>query len=225
MYTAKGQLQDSNALLKQYSPLVRRLAHQMIAKLPANVELDDLIQVGMIGLNDALSRFDANQGVQFETFATQRIRGAMLDELRGGDWMSRGDRRHQRAIESAVHKLEQKLQRAPNESEIADDTPRRASSAPSKATSSSPAGFPRVEPETQKSRDEMRRKVLGDELASEEKLLGEARAAYGNGAPAPLAEEKNDAEKYRQRIARLRQAVQVHERNVEALRKEIAAIR
>ena len=121
MYTAKGQLQDSDALLKQYSPLVRRLAHQMIAKLPANVELDDLIQVGMIGLNDALGRFDANQGVQFETFATQRIRGAMLDELRGGDWMSRGDRRHQRSIEAAVHKLEQKLQRAPNESEIADE--------------------------------------------------------------------------------------------------------
>ena len=121
MYTAKGQLRDSNAQLKQYSPLVRRLAHQMIAKLPANVELDDLIQVGMIGLNDALSRFDANQGVQFETFATQRIRGAMLDELRGGDWMSRGDRRHQRSIEAAVHKLEQKLQRAPNESEIADE--------------------------------------------------------------------------------------------------------
>jgi RNA polymerase sigma factor for flagellar operon FliA len=93
----------------------------MIAKLPANVELDDLIQVGMIGLNDALSRFDVNQGVQFETFATQRVRGAMLDELRGGDWMSRGDRRHQRAIESAVHKLEQKLQRAPSESEIADE--------------------------------------------------------------------------------------------------------
>lgn len=121
MYTSKGQLSDSNALLKQYSPLVRRLAHQMIAKLPANVELDDLIQVGMIGLNDALGRFDANQGVQFETFATQRIRGAMLDELRGGDWMSRGDRRHQRSIEAAVHRLEQKLQRAPNESEIADE--------------------------------------------------------------------------------------------------------
>jgi RNA polymerase sigma factor for flagellar operon FliA len=100
---------------------VRRLAHQMIAKLPANVELDDLIQVGMIGLNDALSRFDANQGVQFETFATQRIRGAMLDELRGGDWMSRGDRRHQRSIEAAVRKLEQRLQRAPSESEIADE--------------------------------------------------------------------------------------------------------
>jgi RNA polymerase sigma factor for flagellar operon FliA len=120
MYTAKGQL-DAGALLKQYSPLVRRLAHQMIAKLPANVELDDLIQVGMIGLSDALSRFDANQGVQFETFATQRIRGAMLDELRGNDWMSRGDRRHQRSIESAVHKLEQRLGRAPSEGEIAKE--------------------------------------------------------------------------------------------------------
>jgi RNA polymerase sigma factor for flagellar operon FliA len=118
MYTAKGQL-DAGALLKQYSPLVRRLAHQMIAKLPANVELDDLIQVGMIGLSDALSRFDSAQGVQFETFATQRIRGAMLDELRGNDWMSRGDRRHQRSIEAAVHKLEQRHGRAPSEGEIA----------------------------------------------------------------------------------------------------------
>ena len=117
MYTAKGQL-DAGTLLKQYRPLVRRLAHQMIAKLPANVEIDDLIQVGMIGLTDALSRFDAAQGVQFETFATQRIRGAMLDELRGNDWMSRGDRRHQRTIETAVHKLEQRLGRAPSESEI-----------------------------------------------------------------------------------------------------------
>jgi len=120
MYTAKGRL-DNNAMLKQYSPLVRRLAHQMIAKLPANVEVDDLIQVGMIGLNDALSRFDAAQGVQFETFATQRIRGAMLDELRGSDWMSRGNRRQQRSIEAAVHKLEQKLGRAPQESEIAKE--------------------------------------------------------------------------------------------------------
>ena len=118
MYTAKGQL-DAGALLKQYQPLVRRLAHQMIAKLPANVELDDLIQVGMIGLSDALSRFDAAQGVQFETFATQRIRGAMLDELRGNDWMSRGSLKQQRDIESAVHRLEQRLGRHPAEREIA----------------------------------------------------------------------------------------------------------
>jgi RNA polymerase sigma factor for flagellar operon FliA len=120
MYTAKGRL-DVNAMLQQYSPLVRRLAHQMIAKLPANVELDDLIQVGMIGLTDALSRFDVAQGVQFETFATQRIRGAMLDELRGSDYLSRGTRKQQRSIEAAVHRLEQKLGRAPQESEIAQE--------------------------------------------------------------------------------------------------------
>jgi RNA polymerase sigma factor for flagellar operon FliA len=120
MYTAKGQL-DLNSTLKQYSGLVRRLAHQMIAKLPANVEIDDLIQVGMIGLTDALSRFDAAQGVQFETFATQRIRGAMLDELRGNDYLSRGTRKHQRSIESAVSRLEQHLGRAPQESEIAKE--------------------------------------------------------------------------------------------------------
>jgi RNA polymerase sigma factor FliA len=120
MYTAKGRL-ELDAMLRQYSPLVRRLAHQMIAKLPANVEIDDLIQVGMIGLTDALSRFDAGQGVQFETFATQRIRGAMLDELRGADWLSRGTRKQQRDIERAVHSLEQKLGRAPQESEIAKE--------------------------------------------------------------------------------------------------------
>jgi len=118
MYTAKGQL-NLDAMLHQYSALVRRLAHQMIAKLPANVELDDLIQVGMIGLSDALGRFDAAHGVQFETFATQRIRGAMLDELRGADWMSRSSRKQQRDIESAVHRLEQRLGRSPLESEIA----------------------------------------------------------------------------------------------------------
>jgi RNA polymerase sigma factor for flagellar operon FliA len=127
MYTATGRpdkisappAANINATLKQYTPLVRRLAHQMIARLPANVEVDDLIQVGMIGLHDALGRFDAAQGVQFETFATQRIRGAMLDELRNGDWMSRGDRKQQRQIEAAVHKLEQTHGRAPAESEIA----------------------------------------------------------------------------------------------------------
>jgi RNA polymerase sigma factor for flagellar operon FliA len=120
MYTAKGQL-DRNALIKQYQPLVRRLAHHMMAKLPASVEVDDLIQVGLIGLADALTRFEASQGVQFETFATQRIRGAMLDELRENDWMSRGSRKSQKEIESAMRKLEHTLGRSPVESEIAKE--------------------------------------------------------------------------------------------------------
>ena len=120
MYTAKGQL-DRNAMIRQYQPLVRRLAHHMMAKLPANVQVDDLIQVGLIGLSDALSRYEAGQGAQFETFATQRIRGAMLDELRENDWMSRGSRKSQKDIEQALHRLEHRLGRTPLESEIATE--------------------------------------------------------------------------------------------------------
>jgi hypothetical protein len=88
-----------------------------------------------------------------------------------------------------------------------------------------PAGFPKVDPETQKGRDGVRRKVLADELSTEEKLLAETRVAYADGAPAPLPEERADAEKYRARIARLRQSLTVHEKNIEALKKELAAVK
>ena len=98
-------------------------------------------------------------------------------------------------------------------------------SAASAKNASTPAGFPRVDPGTQRGRDDVRRQVLNDELATEEKLLVEARAAYADGAPSPLPEEKADAEKYRVRIGKLRQALNVHEKNVEALKKEIATIR
>jgi len=90
---------------------------------------------------------------------------------------------------------------------------------------SSPAGFPRVDAETQKGRDDVRRKVLAEELAAEEKLLAESRAAYAGGAPVPLPEERADAERYRQRIARLRQSVALHEKNIEALKKELALVK
>ena len=107
--------------IKQYTPLVRRLAHQMIARLPANVELDDMIQAGMMGLMDAASRFEVNQGTQFEVYAAQRIRGSMLDELRANDWLPRSARKSQRDIENAIHRLEGKLGRAPHEAEIAGE--------------------------------------------------------------------------------------------------------
>ena len=96
----------------------------------------------------------------------------------------------------------------------------RSEPAPSKGTSA-PTSFPRVDADTQKARDDLRKKVLTDELATEEKLLADARTEYGNGAPAPLAEEKADAERYRQRIEHLRQSVQLHERNIDALKKEL----
>lgn len=120
MYTARGKV-DTNDTLTQYAPLVRRLALQLMAKLPASVELEDLIQAGMLGLLDAANRYQETQGAQFETYASQRIRGAMLDELRELDWASRGIRKTAREIEKAVQRLEQRLGRGPSESEIAGE--------------------------------------------------------------------------------------------------------
>lgn len=120
MYTARGKV-DQNDTLTQYAPLVRRLALQLMAKLPASVELEDLVQAGMLGLLDAANRYQETQGAQFETYASQRIRGAMLDELRELDWASRGIRKTAREIERAVQKLEQRLGRGPSESEIAGE--------------------------------------------------------------------------------------------------------
>ena len=88
-----------------------------------------------------------------------------------------------------------------------------------------PAGFPRVDNETQRGRDDMRRKVLTEELTTEEKLLAESRLAYGDGAPPPLPDEQANAQRYAERLGKLRQAVTLHEKNIEALRKELAALR
>ncbi len=106
-------------MLTQHAPLVKRLAHQMKAKLPPSVEVDDLIQAGMIGLLDAVNRYEETHGAQFETYAVQRIRGAMLDELRSSDWLPRSMRQNMRKIEVAMSALQQRLGRAPNESEVA----------------------------------------------------------------------------------------------------------
>ncbi|GAA5787520.1 RNA polymerase sigma factor FliA [Chitiniphilus shinanonensis] len=102
-----------------HAPLVKRIAYHMVSRLPASVEVEDLIQVGLMGLMEAARNFDPNAGVQFETFATQRIRGAMLDELRHADWMPRQVRRNMRGIEAAIHQLEQTLGRSPSEGEVA----------------------------------------------------------------------------------------------------------
>jgi RNA polymerase sigma factor for flagellar operon FliA len=120
VYTAQGTIEKSH-LLKQHQPMVRRMALQMLARLPASVELDDLIQAGMIGLLDASTRYKDNRGAQFETFASQRIRGAMLDELRANDWGSRGLRQSARKVEGAIQTLEHRLGRAPTEGEIAKE--------------------------------------------------------------------------------------------------------
>lgn len=118
MYTAHGK-SDKNHLLEEHAPLVKRLAHQMKAKLPPSVEVDDLIQAGMIGLLDAVNRYEDNHGAQFETYAVQRIRGSMLDELRSSDWLPRSIRQNMRKIEVAMNTLQQRLGRPPLETEVA----------------------------------------------------------------------------------------------------------
>ncbi|TCS70411.1 RNA polymerase sigma-28 (SigD/FliA/WhiG) subunit [Sulfuritortus calidifontis] len=112
---------DKDALVRQYAPLVKRIAYHLMARLPASVEVDDLIQAGLIGLLNAVDRYDDSQGANFETYASQRIRGAMLDELREADWVSRGVRKSARQIEVAIHALQQRLGRQPTEQEIADE--------------------------------------------------------------------------------------------------------
>jgi len=110
---------SADGLVREYLPLVKRIAYHLMTRLPASVEVDDLIQAGLMGLLDAVERFDDGQGAHFETYATQRIRGAMLDELREADWASRKVRKAARQIEQAIHTLEQRLGRPPSEQEIA----------------------------------------------------------------------------------------------------------
>lgn len=118
MYTAAGTLNREDTV-QRYAPMVHRMAHHLAARLPASVQVDDLLQAGLIGLMDAATRFEEAQGVQFETFASQRVRGAMLDELRASDWLPRSVRKAQRDIETALARVEQRLGRAAQEEEVA----------------------------------------------------------------------------------------------------------
>ncbi len=118
MYTAQGKI-DQGELLTEYLPMVRRQALALQVRLPSSIELDDLIQAGTVGLLEAMGRFNSGQGASFATFANQRIRGAMLDELRSRDWLPRSVRRSARAVDETVRRLEQQLGRSPEETEIA----------------------------------------------------------------------------------------------------------
>ncbi|WP_417659360.1 RNA polymerase sigma factor FliA [Pseudidiomarina sp.] len=118
MYTAEGKI-NKNSLIEQYYPLVRRQAFNLKVKLPAGVDVDDLIQAGVEGLLGCVDRFDPESGVAFSTYAHQRIRGAMIDELRSRDWLPRSVRRSGRELEQSIRRLEQQLGRIPEEREIA----------------------------------------------------------------------------------------------------------
>ena len=106
-------------LLTDYLPLVKNVAGRMAAGFPKSVELNDLINTGVIGLIEAFNNFDPGRGVKFETFAVPRIRGAILDELRALDWVPRSTRAKARNIDRALMKLENELGRGPSENELA----------------------------------------------------------------------------------------------------------
>lgn len=111
---------DVNQMVAQYAPLVRKLAFQVASRLPPNVVLDDLIQEGMMGLLDAIKRYEPRPGLNFEAYARFRITGAIYDSCRENDILPRNQRDKLSELEKAVRKLEQELGRSPTEQEIAD---------------------------------------------------------------------------------------------------------
>ena len=110
---------ERNALIIKYAPLVKFLANRMAMRLPPSVTVDDLISAGIMGLLDAIDKFDPGKEVKFKTYAEFRIRGAILDELRSMDWIPRSIRRKVREIEQAIIAAERKLSRPAEDWEIA----------------------------------------------------------------------------------------------------------
>lgn len=116
------QAQDrpcGDSLVAHYTPLVRRIAYHLLARLPPNVQLDDLIQAGMIGLLEAARNYDASRGASFETYAGIRVRGAILDEIRRNDWAPRSVHRKARQIAEVMRQIENREGRDARDHEIA----------------------------------------------------------------------------------------------------------
>lgn len=112
---AKG----ASELIEAHAPLVKKIALHLMARLPASVQLEDLMQAGMIGLLEAAQRYSAAKGATFETYAGIRIRGAMVDEIRKGDWVPRSVHRNARRIASAIKVVEDRLGREAQDGEVA----------------------------------------------------------------------------------------------------------
>lgn len=120
-YKAFGDPEIREQLILQYAPLVRYVAGRVGVGLPASVEQGDLVSYGVFGLLDAIEKYDLGRAIKFETYAINRIRGAIIDELRSFDWIPRSVRTKARDIERAIAVLEARLQRTPNEGEIAEE--------------------------------------------------------------------------------------------------------
>ncbi|MFW5643245.1 MAG: RNA polymerase sigma factor WhiG [Alkalispirochaeta sp.] len=110
-----------NRLVKQYLPLVKYVAGKLAVGMPQNVEFDDLVSYGVIGLFDAIDKFDPGKHVKFKTYAVTRVRGAIFDQLRQLDWVPRSVRQKTRELEETVRRLEAQLGRAASDQEIAKE--------------------------------------------------------------------------------------------------------
>ena len=119
MIKAQGYQTDTSELIERHTDLVQKIAYHLMARLPASVLVDDLIQSGMIGLLEAARNFDTTKGASFETFAGIRIRGAMLDEMRKGDWVPRSVHKNSRTIASAIDAVEKETGEDAKEIDIA----------------------------------------------------------------------------------------------------------
>lgn len=107
-------------MVAKHAPMVKRIAYHLKSRLPAHIQLDDLIQAGMIGLLEASNNYDARQGASFETYAGIRIRGAMLDEMRKNDWAPRSVHRNNRRVAEVVRQIENEKGRDARDCEIAE---------------------------------------------------------------------------------------------------------
>ena len=115
------QEKTPDALVCEHGALVKRIAHHLVSRMPPSVQPDDLIQSGMIGLLEAASKYDPTKGASFETYAGIRIRGAMVDEIRKGDWAPRSVHRNVRTVTAAMIKLEGRLGRDATDREVAEE--------------------------------------------------------------------------------------------------------
>lgn len=121
-WTKDRDTEAGNLLIKKYKPLVSYHVQRIGASLPKNVSRDDLYSLGMMGLFDALNKFDINRDLKFDTYASFRVRGAIIDGLRKEDWLPRSAREKAKKLESQIEKLEQKLMRHATPEELADYT-------------------------------------------------------------------------------------------------------
>jgi len=113
--------ENREEIIKRYSPMIKYVANRIAMRLPPHIEVDDLISVGVLGLMDAISKYDPTRGAKFKTYAEFRVRGAILDELRSMDWVPRSVRQKASNVDAVVQKLQAKLKRRPEDEEVAKE--------------------------------------------------------------------------------------------------------